>query len=84
VANFFKNREKPDENSRKYLTSNRLHFSREREKGLKKGWEFQAILLLKNRGTGYKKRAKRPLFNGFAVPQNAWDKPGTRLGHGTA
>ena len=37
VANFFKNREKPDENSRKYVKSNRLHFSREREKGLKKG-----------------------------------------------
>ena len=40
-------------------------------------------VLLKISGTSTKKRAKRPLYNDFPVPQNAWDKPGTRLGHAT-
>src|SRR4051812_26248483 len=34
-------------------------------------------------GTSDKKWAKCLLFNDFCVPQNAWDKVGTRLGHGT-
>ena len=34
-------------------------------------------------GTSTKKRANCPFFNDFCVPQNAWDKPGTTVGHGT-
>jgi hypothetical protein len=34
-------------------------------------------------GTSGKKRAKRPLFNSFPVPLNAWDKSGTTAGQET-
>src|SRR6478672_1772052 len=41
------------------------------------------IFVCKISGTSDKKRANCPFFNNFPVPLNAWDKRGTRLGHGT-
>jgi len=51
------------------------------EKGYKPA---QPSILLKISGTSDKKRLNALFFNDFCVPLNAWDRPGTRLGHGTS
>jgi len=76
TKSFFENREKTMKIACKGRHFNHLHFSRGPEKGVKISY---LVLLLKKCGTSDKKRAKCPFFNDFCVPQNAWDKPGTRL-----
>ena len=46
--------------------------------------DTKITFLRENGGTSDKTRAKCPFFNDFCVPLNAWDKPGTRVGHGTS